>query len=120
VNPVAVRNVLVIVAIAAAVAFLPGGGDTADVVAATLSVAILAAFVMIFARLYREHRMTIFGLGDRDRGILYGSLGVVVVAMAARERLFDTGAGTGLWFALMIAAGFGLYVVWRNWRTYRI
>jgi len=120
VHAAAVRNTLIILAIAAAVAFIPGGGDTADVVAAVLSVAILAAFVMIFARLYREHRMTIFGLGDRDRGILYGSLGIIVWALAARDKLFDTGAGTGLWFALMIAAAFGLYTVWRNWRTYRI
>jgi hypothetical protein len=114
------RNVLIIVALAAVVAFVPGGGDTASFVAALLSTAILASIVLIVARLYRENRVTIFSLGDRHRAMLYGALGTVVVAMTARERAFDTGAGTVLWIAAMGGAAYALYLVFRHFREYSI
>jgi hypothetical protein len=115
-----VRNVLIIAAIAAAVAFVPGGGDTASFVGAFLSTAILASFVMIFARLYREHRVAIFSLGDRHRALLYGGLGAAVVAMAWRPKLFETGGGTAVWFALLAGASVALYSVWRHHRSYGV
>jgi hypothetical protein len=40
--------------------------------------------------------------------------------MAARDRLFDSGAGASLWFGAMIAAAFGLWGVWRQYKAYRI
>jgi hypothetical protein len=40
--------------------------------------------------------------------------------MAARVKLFDTGAGTFAWFALMGGASYALYAVWRQYRSYRI
>jgi CHASE2 domain-containing sensor protein len=115
-----VRNVLIIVALGAAVAFVPGGGHTADFVSAVLGVAISAAIVLILARLYRENRVTIFGLGDTHRALLYGAIGLVVVAMAARRSLFDTGAGTLAWFVMVAGASFALYTVWRHYREYSL
>lgn len=115
-----VRNVLIVVVIAAAVAFVPGGGDTASFVGAFLSTAILASIVMIFARLYREHRVTLFSLGDRHRAMLYGALGLAIVAMAWRSRLFETGGGTMAWFAMLALASFAVYTVWRHYKAYGI
>jgi hypothetical protein len=115
-----VRNVLIILALAAAVAFLPGGGDTASFVGAVLSIGIAAAIILILARLYREHRVTIFSLGDRHRALLYGAIGVAVVAMAARPKLFDTGLGTFVWFLMLGGASFALYAVWRHYREYSL
>ncbi|MBI5103732.1 MAG: hypothetical protein HZB46_01850 [Solirubrobacterales bacterium] len=112
------RNVLIIVALAAAVAFLPGGGDTANFVAAVLSIAILASFVLILARFYRENRVAIFSLGDRHRAMLYGAIGLVVLAMAGIDRLFDTSIGVVIWFAMMAGASFAVYQVWRHYREY--
>ena len=80
----AARNVLIILAIAVAVAFIPGGGRTADFIGAFLSIAVITAIVLIIARLYRENRVTIFALGDRHRALLYGALGLAVLAMAGR------------------------------------
>jgi hypothetical protein len=112
------RNVLIILALAAAVAFLPGGDDTAAFVSAVLGIAISAAIVLILGRLYREHRVTIFSLGDRYRALLYGAFGVAVLAMAGRVRLFDTGLGTLAWFVMLGAASAALYTVWRHYREY--
>jgi hypothetical protein len=112
------RNVAILLAIAAAVNFLPGGGSTADFVAALLFIAMSAIFVWIVARLYRENRVAIFSLGDQNRALLYGAIGIAVLAMAARNRLFDSGAGTLVWFAMIGAASFAVYRVWRSYREY--
>ena len=115
----ALRNVLIVFAIAAAVYALPGGGDAATVVGALLGTAISVLFVLIIGRLYREHRLELFGLGDRYRATLYGAIAVAIFAMAARQRLFDQGgAGVLLWFALIGGAAYALFSVFRHYRTY--
>ena len=48
---------------------------------------------------------------------LYGAVGAAVFAMAARDRLWDTGAGTLLWLAIVGAASYVLVLVWRQYRT---
>lgn len=112
------RNTLIVFAIAAAVHFTPGGGTTADLVGSLLSIAIIVCIALIGMRLYRENRVTIFSLGDRHRGLLYGALGVAVLAMAARGRLWDTGAGTLAWLLMIGGASYALVVVWRYYRSY--
>jgi hypothetical protein len=112
------RNVAIVLALAALVAFLPAGGTTANVVGAVLSTLIIVSLVYILARLYRERRLDLEGLGDRWRGVLYGSIATVLFAMAARERLFDSGAGTIVWFAALGGASYALYLVWSHYREY--
>ena len=113
------RNVAIILVLAAAVAFIPGGGTTAAVAGAVLSTLILVALVVFAARLYRDHRLDLDMLGDRWRGLLYGAVGVIVLAMAARERLQDQGSGgTIVWIGLLAGSAYAIYLVWRHYRTY--
>jgi hypothetical protein len=112
------RNVLIVLAIAAAVVLVPGGGRTAGFANAVIGIAISTAFALIGARLYRENRITIFSLGDRHRGLLYGAIAVAVLAMAARPRLWETGAGTLAWLVLVGGASLALVQVWRHYRAY--
>jgi hypothetical protein len=112
------RNLVVVLVLAALVAFLPGGGTAAGVAAGVLSTLILVSFVLLAARFYREHRIDLNALGDRWRGLLYGAIGVAVLAMAARPRLWETGAGTLGWAALIGAAAYSVYLVWRHYREY--
>ena len=114
----ALRNIAIILALAAIVYFVPGGGDAAALIGALLSTAILASFVMLAARFYRENRMDIVGLGTRWRAILYGALAVIVFAMAARPRLIETGGGTLLWLAAVAGSAYAMYRVWRHYREY--
>jgi hypothetical protein len=114
----AARNVGIILVLAALVAFIPGGGTTADVIGAILSTLILVSLVFLVARLYREHRFDLDGLGDRWRGLLYGAIGVAILAMAARPRLSDTSGGTLVWVALLGCASYAVYMVWRHYRRY--
>ena len=112
------RNIAIVFALAGIVYFVPGGGNAAALLGALLSTAILASFVMLAARFYRERRMDILGLPDKWRATLYGALGVIVLAMAARPRLIETGGGTILWLFAVAGSVYALYRVWRYYREY--
>ena len=112
------RNIAIILVLAALVHFVPGGGDAAALIGGLLSTAILASFVMLAARFYRENRMDILTLDTRWRAILYGALAVIILAMAARPRLIETGGGTLLWLFLVAGAAYSMYRVWRHYREY--
>lgn len=111
------RNVLIVLALAAVVYAIPGGQRSADFVASVLGILITASIAFFGYRLYRENRISIFSLGDRFRGLLYGALGAAVLMMAARDRLWDSAAGTLLWFAVIGAASYALVLVYRQYRS---
>lgn len=113
-----VRNVLIVVAIAAAVAFLPSGGETASTAGALLSTGIAVIFALLGVRFYREHRVAIFSLGDTHRALAYGALAAVVVALAGREKLTQTGVGSAVLVALLLGAIGAAYAVWQHHRAY--
>jgi hypothetical protein len=110
-------NVLVVLAIAAAVFAIPGGGDTADLVLALLSTLILMSFIAFGWRMYRENRIALYSLGDTHRGLLYAGIGGIIFALAGRVRLLETGAGSLLWFAVVAGAILAFYRVWAYWRA---
>src|SRR4051794_41839882 len=87
------RNVLIILALAAIVRFAPGGGDTAALVNAILFTLLNVVFVYFGVRFYREHRIDIYGLGDRGRALLYGGLAGIVLALAGTKRGVGSSAG---------------------------
>jgi hypothetical protein len=112
------RNIAIILVLAAIVAFAPGGGEGADLVSQLLSAIFTLVIAFILGRLYIQFRTDIYALGDRWRLVLYAAVGVIVVTLAASSRLFDTGPGTLLWFALLGGAAYALYLTWRQWRAY--
>ena len=112
------RNVGIVLVLAVAVYALPGGGTGAAMVEALLGIGFAVAVWLFLMRMYREHRTTIYALGDRYRGVLYASaLGLLFVAASAR-RWFDSAPLTFLWFALLGACIYGLVAVWRHHREY--
>ena len=114
----ATRNVLIVLAIAALVAFAPGGWPVALVIGTFFSILLLAGLLWFAGRMYLEHRIDIFGLGDRNRALLYGAIAVVALTLTASDRLFSTGIGTLAWFALIGASVMAVFTVWRSWRAY--
>lgn len=127
------RNVLIILAIAAAVYFIPGGGTAAS----TFEAALWAAFglgIGYFAlRMYREHHITLFGLGDRHRGLLYGAVALGVFAWMVRKRMWYVlqvrggelvqvhrwdGIGEFVWFVLVGLVVYALLSIYRYSRSY--
>jgi hypothetical protein len=112
------RNVAIIVLIALAVVALPGGSDVAGLAGAVLSVLIAALLAYFAGRFYRDHQVDINGLGDLDRGILYASLGAIVIVLAASGRLTATAGGTLVEIAALALCAGGLLRVYRNWQRY--
>ena len=113
-----VRNVAIILALAAAVAFLPAAGVGASFLGWLLGIAFLAALAWFVARLYREYRLTIYGLGDRNRGLLYVAVGVTVLTLTATRLLWESAVGTAAWFVLLGAAIWAAVYVYRASREY--
>jgi hypothetical protein len=113
------RNVAIIIVIALAVWKLPGGGTAAATIANLLTIAFVAATFFFGFRFYMEHRETIFGLEERQRGLLYGALALAAFALVATKRMWDSGGLGGLlWLAMLGAAAWAIYSVWRAYRTY--
>ena len=98
---------------------LPGGRTSADFIGGLFSTLILASLVFAAWRMYREHRVSLYALGDKDRGILYGAVGAIVLAATGSGRLLrDGGPGALLWFVLIGGAIFALVRVYRNYKAY--
>ena len=105
--------------IALGVYVLPGGGDALEVLLTLLTVAFFVTIAVLGYRLYRQYRFEIDSLEDRQRLVLYGSIGVAFLTFTATNRLFDAG-GLGIlaWFALLGLCSLGVYWVWQQYRSY--
>jgi hypothetical protein len=114
-----VRNIAIILVLAALVWLVPGGDTGSRTIYNLLTVILTAGLLFFGYRLYMEHRATLFGLGDRNRGRLYASVAVIVLALIATGRLWDEGGlGVLVWFGLIGMGAWGIYSVWRTYQTY--
>jgi len=112
------RNVAIILLLAAAIVALPGAGDTAGLIGAIFSLAIVALLAYLAGRFYRDHQIDLYGLGDLDRGILYAAFAVVVLVIAGFSRLTRTPGGTLAAIALLVLCVGGVLRVYHNWQRY--
>ena len=112
-----VRNVLVIALMAAVVYAFGTTGDVAlNTLVTAITLAFFAGFAWIASRMYREHRVELYGLGNRRRAIVYISLGVAALALTAIHN--SSGFGTVTLLVLLGCCGYALYAVWRSSREY--
>jgi len=114
-----IRNVAIILLIAAAVYALGSTGDFAvSFLVQLVSLAFLAALAWIGSRLYYEHRIDIHSLGSRRRAVLYLALGVLALALTALDRFWSSGLGTVAWLIVVGACVYALYSVYRSLKQY--
>jgi hypothetical protein len=112
------RNVAIIIALAVVVWKVPGGGKAAATISNIISVAFVGGVFFAGYRFYMEHREDIFGLEERQRGLLYGALALTAFALVATSRMWETVPGAMLWLAMLGAAAWAIYSVWRAYKTY--
>ena len=103
--------------IAALVAVIPGGGTGATVALQAVSLAFLATLGWFAAVSYRQHRATLYGLGDRRRAILYVALGVAAVTLTGTTKLWSTPGGSVAWLLLMGAAIYAVFAIFWSARN---
>jgi hypothetical protein len=127
------RNIAIILAIAAAVYFIPGGGRAAETIAAALWTAFALGIGLVALRMYREHHVALFSLGDLHRGLLYGAVALAVFLWVVRTRMWYAlqvrggelvqahrwdSFGEVLWFVLVGLVVYSLVAVYRHARRY--
>jgi len=117
-NATVARNIGIVLLLAVAVYALPGGGTGASILTALLGIAFSVAIWLFLMRFYRENRMTIFGLGDQYRLILYAALAAIIFLGAAASRWWSSGPLTVLWLLMGGAAVYGLVATYRHFKTY--
>lgn len=97
----------------------PGGGDALNLVLMALSLAFFTAIALLGYRLFHQFRTDLEGLPERDRAVLYGSIGLAFLTFCATSRLFEVGGGgVVVWLALLGACSYGVYWVWTRYRAY--
>jgi hypothetical protein len=113
------RNIAIVVLLAVIVWQVPGGGTASLTINNLLGIIFIGGLLFFGYRLYMEHRDSIFGLEERQRGILYAALALGAVTLVATKRMWDSGGlGAILWLAFLSLAIWGLYGVWRAYRSY--
>jgi hypothetical protein len=113
------RNIAILLAIAAAVYFIPGGGRAASTFEAVLLVAFGVAAGCFGLWQYREQRISLHSLGDFHRALLYGAIALVVFLWVGRARMWLSSGGELAWFVLAGIVVYSLLAVYRQYRSYR-
>jgi len=113
-----VRNIVIVLAIAALVVLIPGGGKGANVAIQAVSLAFLASIGWFASLMYRQNRIALYSLGDAKRAALYASIAVAALTLTATSRLWATGAGTIAWVVLLVGAAYTAFAVIWSARQY--
>lgn len=112
------RNILIVVAIGAAIYFIPEGGRVAAGFEAALWAVFGIAIAYLGLRVYRERQMTLMALGDRHRALLYGGIALAIFCYMARSRMWQSSIGELAWFVLVGLVIYALLEVYRHSRSY--
>jgi hypothetical protein len=109
----------VILLVALGLTVLPGGDATLDVVLTLLTIAFFTAIAWFGYMLFRRNRTEIETLAQRQRLVLYSSVGLAFLTFTATNRLFDEGGlGVLAWLVLLGICSYGVFWVWTQYREY--
>jgi hypothetical protein len=112
------RNIAIILALAAGVDFLPGGGAAAATVLSALVMLFLAAIAWLLYRVYHEQQLTLATLTDARKAGLFGAFGGMALLVVAYDDFRSWTGGMVLWIALMAGCIGVVFLVWRSATTY--
>lgn len=110
----AVRNVAIIALLALALTVLPAGGNVADAILAALSILFAIAIGAMLIRAWRSTSLQRDTFTDRQRWLVYGSIGAIALMIAGTDELLATGLGVVVWVAVLVGAGWLVFNTWRE------
>ena len=113
-----IRNIVIILVIAALIVVVPGGGTGASVAGQAVSLAFLAAIGWFASVMYRQHRTTLYSLGDGRRAIAYVAVGVAALTLTATSRLWHSPGGSIAWLVLMAGSVYAVFAIFWAARKY--
>jgi hypothetical protein len=113
------RNVAIIALLALGITVIPGGGAAAETMLNALGIAFLAAIAWFAYTVYRQQELTLAGMPDGRRALLFGAVGLIALLVAGYDQFREWGSGAILgWICLLAAAIIAIFVVWREATTY--
>jgi hypothetical protein len=113
------RNIAIIIGLALVVWLVPGGDRAGLTISNLLSLIFIGGILFLGYRLYMENRETIFGLEERQRGVLYAGVALIAITLVGTRRMWEGGGIGALVWLMMIGAGiYAVYGVWRAYREY--
>ena len=113
------RNIAIVLLLAVIVWRVPGGDTASLTINNLLGIVFIGGLLFLGYRIYMERREAIFGLEERQRGILYAAIALGTITLVATSRMWNSGGlGALLWLAFIALAIWGLYTVWRAYRSY--
>ena len=110
----AARNIAIIALLALVLTVLPAGGSLAQGILTALSLVFIGSIAMLAVRFWKQNSLARDAMTDRQRGIIYGSLGAIALMVAGTDELFQTGAGTVAWLLILALSGWLIYTTWRE------
>ena len=113
------RNIAIVIALAVVVWQVPGGDSAGITISNILSLIFVGGLLFLGFRLYMENRETIFGLEERQRGVLYAGAALIAITLVATRRMWDAGGIGAIVWLMMIGAGvYAIVGVYRAYREY--
>ena len=113
------RNIAIVVVLAVAFWKIPGGDRAGSTIGNVLSLIFVGGLLFLGYRMYMENRDAIFGLEERQRGVLYAGCALIAITLVATRRMWDAGGiGAVVWLMLLGAGVYALVGVWRAYREY--
>jgi hypothetical protein len=109
-----VRNVAIIALLALALTLLPAGSNVADGILVFLGLVMGLAIVALLIRLWRDTGLQRDTLTDRQRWLIYGSIGAIALMVVGADELLASGPGTVAWIAILAVSGWLIYNTWRE------
>ncbi len=109
-----VRNVAIIALLALGLTVLPAGGNIAEGILVTLSLAFGVAIAALLIRLWRTKGLQRDALTDRQRWLIYGPIGAIALMLVGADELLSTGPGTVVWVAFLAVSGWLIFNTWRE------
>ena len=114
----ALRNAAIVALLALLVTVAPGGGNAVEAILVALTLVFLAAMTMLAVQTWDRTSFTRDVMTDRQRIIFFGSLGAIALMIAGLDEMFNSGAGTVVWFLIVGTAGYLAYTTWRQASSY--
>lgn len=108
------RNVAIIALLALALTVLPAGGSVTAGILVTLSLLFAVAIGGMLVRLWRETSLQRDTLTDRQRWLIYGSIGAIALMVVSADEMLASGPGTVAWVAILICSGWLIFNTWRD------
>jgi hypothetical protein len=109
-----IGNVAIIVLLALALTIMPAGGNVAEGILVFLGLVFGAAIAALLIRFWNDTSLQRETMTDRQRWLIYGSLGAIALMIVGTDEMLSSGVGTVAWLVILALSGWLIFNTWRE------